>query len=72
MIVLSETLQIFTTICFQNTENMVHTVVTFRRLNITVTRAWSGFNFSLIYRGPDEYEEKDTGLFVARVIPGGK
>ena len=51
---------------------MVHTVVTFRRLNITVTRAWSGFNFSLIYRGPDEYEEKDTGLFVARVIPGGK
>jgi len=26
----------------------------------------------LIYRGLDKYEEKDTGIFVARVVPGGQ
>ena len=30
-----------------------------------------GFGLSLIYRGLDKYEEKDTGIFVARVVPGG-
>ena len=29
------------------------------------------FGLSLIYRGLDKYEEKDTGIFVARVVPGG-
>merc|ERR1711899_210711 len=31
-----------------------------------------GFGLSLIYRGLDKYEEKDTGIFVARVVPGGQ
>lgn len=26
----------------------------------------------MIYRGLDKYEEKDTGIFVARVVPGGQ
>ena len=37
---------------------------------ITVQR--SCFGFSLIYRGLDKYEEKDTGIFVACVEPGGQ
>ena len=40
--------------------------------SITVDRGSRGFGLSLIYRGLDKYEEKDTGIFVARVVPGGK
>ena len=39
---------------------------------ITVERGTRGFGLSLIYRGLDKYEEKDTGIFVARVVPGGQ
>jgi len=37
-----------------------------------VERGSRGFGLSLIYRGLDKYEEKDTGIFVARVVPGGQ
>ena len=40
--------------------------------SITVDRSSRGFGLSLIYRGLDKYEEKDTGIFVARVVPGGQ
>ena len=43
-----------------------------RPLSITVDRGSRGFGLSLIYRGLDKYDEKDTGIFVARVVPGGK
>ena len=46
-------------------------VVTLRPRAITVDRGSRGFGLSLIYRGLDKYEEKDTGIFVARVVPGG-
>ncbi|XP_023346890.1 lamin-L(I) [Eurytemora carolleeae] len=39
---------------------------------IQVERSSKGFGLSLIYRGLDKYEEKDTGIFVARVVPGGQ
>ena len=39
---------------------------------IQVERSSRGFGLSLIYRGLDKYEEKDTGIFVARVVPGGQ
>jgi disks large protein 1 len=39
---------------------------------IQVERSNRGFGLSLIYRGLDKYEEKDTGIFVARVVPGGQ
>jgi hypothetical protein len=47
-------------------------VVQLRPRAITVERGSRGFGLSLIYRGLDKYEEKDTGIFVARVVPGGK
>ena len=37
-----------------------------------VERDCGAFGLSLIYRGLDKNEEKDTGIFVARVIPGGQ
>jgi hypothetical protein len=43
-----------------------------RPRTITVDRGSRGFGLSLIYRGLDKYEEKDTGIFVARVVPGGQ
>jgi hypothetical protein len=46
-------------------------VVQLRPRSITVERGSRGFGLSLIYRGLDKYEEKDTGIFVARVVPGG-
>jgi hypothetical protein len=46
-------------------------VVQLRPRAITVERGSRGFGLSLIYRGLDKYEEKDTGIFVARVVPGG-
>ena len=33
---------------------------------IQVDRGNRGFGLSLIYRGLDKYEEKETGIFVAR------
>eukprot|EP00092_Neocalanus_flemingeri_P045011 GFUD01050126.1.p1 GENE.GFUD01050126.1~~GFUD01050126.1.p1 ORF type:complete len:732 (+),score=192.56 GFUD01050126.1:160-2355(+) len=39
---------------------------------IQVERGSRGFGLSLIYRGLDKYEEKETGIFVARVVPGGQ
>ena len=42
-----------------------------RPRTITVDRGSRGFGLSLIYRGLDKYDEKDTGIFVARVVPGG-
>ena len=47
-------------------------VVQLRPRAITVERGSRGFGLSLIYRGMDKYEEKDTGIFVARVVPGGQ
>jgi hypothetical protein len=47
-------------------------VVRLQPRSITVDRGSRGFGLSLIYRGLDKYEEKDTGIFVARVVPGGK
>ena len=47
-------------------------VVQLRPRAITVDRGSRGFGLSLIYRGLDKYEEKDTGIFVARVVPGGQ
>lgn len=46
-------------------------VAQLRPRSITVERGSRGFGLSLIYRGLDKYEEKDTGIFVARVVPGG-
>ena len=39
---------------------------------ITVDRGSRGFGLSLIYRGLDKYEEKDTGIFVAKIVPDGQ
>ena len=47
-------------------------VLQLRPRTITVDRGSRGFGLSLIYRGLDKYEEKDTGIFVARVVPGGE
>ena len=47
-------------------------VVRLQPRSITVDRGSRGFGLSLIYRGLDKYEEKDTGIFVARVVPGGE
>jgi len=47
-------------------------VVQLRPRSFTVERGSRGFGLSLIYRGLDKYEEKDTGIFVARVVPGGR
>ena len=47
-------------------------VVQLRPKTIIVDRGSRGFGLSLIYRGLDKYEEKDTGIFVARVVPGGQ
>ena len=47
-------------------------VVQLRPRSITVDRGSRGFGLSLIYRGLDKYAEQDTGIFVARVVPGGQ
>merc|ERR1711879_455150 len=47
-------------------------VVQLRPRAITVERGSRGFGLSLIYRGLDKYDEKDTGIFVARVVAGGQ
>lgn len=36
-----------------------------------VTRDKSGFGLSLIFRGLDNFQQKDTGIFVARIVEGG-
>ena len=40
--------------------------------SITVKRGSSGFGLSLVYRGRDMFEEKDTGIFVSKLVPGGQ
>lgn len=40
--------------------------------SITVKRGSSGFGLSLVYRGTDRFEEKDTGIFVSKLVPGGQ
>merc|ERR1712038_312265 len=40
--------------------------------SITVKRGSSGFGLSLVYRGADRFEEKDTGIFVSKLVPGGQ
>ena len=52
-------------------KNKRRNMVQLRPRAITVDRGSRGFGLSLIYRGLDKYEEKDTGIFVARVVPGG-
>ena len=39
---------------------------------IIVERGQQGFGLYLTYRGPDKYEEKDTGIFVHQLVPGGQ
>ena len=39
---------------------------------ITVEIGPQGFGLYLTYRGPDKYEEKDTGIFVHQLVPGGQ
>jgi len=53
-------------------KNKKSKMVQLRPRAITVDRGSRGFGLSLIYRGLDKYEEKDTGIFVARVVPGGQ
>ena len=31
-----------------------------------------GFGLSLIYKGLDKYHEDETGVFVAKIVPGGQ
>ena len=38
---------------------------------IRVKRGQKGFGLSLVFRGLDKYEEKDTGIFVSKVLRGG-
>ncbi|XP_023332393.1 discs large homolog 1-like protein [Eurytemora carolleeae] len=38
---------------------------------ISVSRGTKGFGLSLIYRGLDKFPAPETGIFVARVVPGG-
>ena len=42
------------------------------RHQITVKRGSRGFGLSLTYRGLDKYEENETGIFVAKIIPEGQ
>ena len=45
-----------------------------RPLTISVDRGSRGYSLGLTYRGLDKHEEeeeKDAGIFVSRVIPGG-
>lgn len=39
---------------------------------IKVKRGQKGYGLSLMFRGADKYEPKDTGIFVSRVLPGGQ
>ena len=47
-------------------------VQTVRSYSITIDRGSRGFGLSLMYRGTDRFEKKETGIFVAKVIPGGQ
>ena len=42
-----------------------------KTLVLHVKKNSKGFGLSLIYRGLDKFDEADTGVFVARVVPGG-
>ena len=39
---------------------------------IRVKKGQKGYGLSLVYRGPDKYEEKDLGVFVSRIVAGGQ
>ena len=39
---------------------------------LQIKRGSRGFGLSLIYRGLDKYPEQETGIFVAKVVPGGQ
>ena len=41
-------------------------------LVVRVKRGHRGYGLSLVYRGLDKYAERDTGVFVSRVLPGGQ
>jgi len=43
-----------------------------RQQNIRVERGTKGFGLSLIYKGLDRYHEDETGVFVAKIVPGGQ
>ena len=43
-----------------------------RSLVLQIKRGSRGFGLSLIYRGLDKYPEQETGIFVAKVVPGGQ
>ena len=43
-----------------------------KTLIVKVKRGPKGFGLSLVYRGLDKYQEKDTGVFVSRVLSGGQ
>ena len=45
---------------------------TMKTLVIKVKRGSKGYGLSLVFRGLDKYQEKDTGIFVSRVLPGGQ
>ena len=47
-------------------------VQTIKSYSITIDRGSRGFGLSLMYRGTDRFEKKETGIFVAKVIPGGQ
>ena len=46
-------------------------MTTMQQRQIRVTKTRKGFGLSLIFRGLDKFEQKDTGIFVARVVEGG-
>ena len=48
----------------------VHTV-TMKSLDIKVRRGSQGLGLSLIYRGRDKFDRRDTGLYISQVVPGG-
>jgi len=54
------------------TRNIPIMVMKETQKSITVKRGSSGFGLSLVYRGTDRFEEKDTGIFVSKLVPGGQ
>ncbi|XP_071747127.1 lamin-B1.S isoform X6 [Lepeophtheirus salmonis] len=59
-------------VCDRRYKSTPKMVVSWRPRSITVDRGTRGFGLSLIYRGLDKYEQKDTGIFVARVVKDGQ
>lgn len=40
-------------------------------LNIKVRKGSQGLGLSLIYRGRDRFDKRDTGLYISQLVPGG-